>query len=589
MVIEVSINREQGGRILLSCHDAHVILHGELPVAAVFEQTPTSVSWFGQRPILRRDSGFVEATRVDVHELAEVQNEVNGICVRVERGILEVLAFSARIARPRIYYCRRKGAIYLSSDLRALFPFSEGKVDKESLYGILKFGEAPEDTTVIRDIRAIPASRYLHFTSKELRSWQDDSQPSVDECRVYQHVKFPQSGGDLQATESELLCIMEFLQRYRPGIMLSGGVDSSLLNYLYNEVATGPYPAFYFDFNEAPREREYLRTSLGNTKADLVSIPITSDDFIERFERSVRKLTYPVYDNGSVLVGHIFSETLHDKFGHGLPLIDGTLADSCYGVRDYSKPLVTGGPQPMLYSFAKEWLYCHMELRGRTKGRTPPRDSFLNDAFLQEFLWYGGVYVNLWFDHARQFTRSLRDRYYQYIDLLDSSSRNDYWARYTIMKMMLYAGRQTTAKTYEMLAPNQVYFPFMFKAILKDQGRYSWSEKSEKGIVKAPLKKILSRYAPSSFVYRDKKGLQSQTRAWINLPPVKKYFEHLIFSRKDSLAHVMMRHKASFLRRAFLQKDPPAPVLSLVMSLAVAQYWVDCHGISATDEYTLSS
>ncbi len=172
-----------------------------------------------------------------------------------------------------------------------------------------------------------------------------------------------------------------------------------------------------------------------------------------------------------------------------LRLIDGTAADSCYGVWVYRQPLAKGKRQNQAVSRLKEWVYGQGLLLNEpfVRKRFFPRDSFGEDELLQELQWYAGPFANLWFKDAKKFTAALTADYSFYYSLLNEQYEDDYWARYTVLKMFLYAAKQTNVKSYDMLLPVKAQYPFLYKSILEDQGKYSWQEKSQEGIVKYSL------------------------------------------------------------------------------------------------------
>ena len=580
MLIELTTGVPIGrDHTMLISKDIKVVVHSRSSMGKTLV-TEKSLQYFTQAPIYSAEANTVggETGVFDVNSLMRLENEVCGISIEIRDDQLSLLVFSARLSRPRVYFLERHDSIFLSCDIRELLPLSGRVLNKEIAYGIVKFGETPEFHSIVQDVKVVPVGSYLALDNHSLKQVLS-SKISISDFRQYHQIKYSQTGGDVQRTKDVLRQALHSLRGYNPGLLVSGGIDSSLLNYLYNEMSSSSYPAFFLDFKEASAEKEYALRSLKKTKAELVCVEITEDNLIENFNDSVGKLIYPVYDNGSAFVGHIFSQTLHKRFGTDLPLIDGTLADSCYGVRDYERPLLRGGYQFEFYSLVKEWIYSRIELGGGVRS-TRPRDAYLHDDFLQDLLWYGGVYSNIWFSNAKGYTSSLREKFYWYLNLLDSKHRLEYWPQYTILKMLLYAAKQTTVKVYDMLSPTQVYFPFMFQSVLADQGEYSWKEKSAGGIVKAPLKKLLEDYADSEFIYRKKSGLQSQTRKWINRSDFKIFLMDLLFSNY-SVADSLMGRNSRRLQQIYRTDNPPSSILSLVLSLAVLQRWMDINRIKS--------
>ena len=523
--------------------------------------------------------GYFKAIRIDSIRLEEIQNEVSGILYDVSEEAVKLLLFSTKVARSRLFYIVNNNTAYFSLDLRELLPYSEKKLNQRIAYAIVKFGEVPEYNTVITDIFSCPVSSYTRLDTQELTNILNHNQNIyISKFQYYHKINYGLSGGNTNTTKEILSSILAFLSNDNPYLLVSGGLDSSLLNFLYNEIKTEAYPALFYDFDEARTEREYVIKSVAGTKAELTLIKIDQTNFIDNFNESIESLIYPVYDNGSALVGKYFFNTFlgskHDK----VKIIDGTVADSCYGVRNYNSRLTEGRNQSLWTSYLKEWIHHLLLLKGIDSGN--PRDAFLDDVFLQDLLWYGGPFVNIWFKNAKSYTVELRSKYHQYYNIIGDTVSDQYWEKYTVLKMLLYAAKQTAVKTYDMFLPHETEYPFMYQDILIDQGKYSWNQKSEGGVTKHPIKKILEEYIDKDFIYRKKVGLQSQTMRWINQSSSKPYFSESL-ARKDGVAYSMMgRINQRRLANAYQTKNPPVTVLRLVLSMVVIQKWCDLHQIA---------
>lgn len=544
-------------------------------------QAPGYFGFFTQEPayeLSAKTPGETVQPMVE-RDLFKLQNEVTGVIVDGRTVDPSFIAFSAKISRSRLYFLIKDKSLYLSYDLRDLLPYSTRKLSPEVAYGIVKFGEAPEYHTVIGDIYCIPGGRYLKCNLDKIRDYISIGVIPEADFLTYFQVHYPGMGGDISVTELRLKEALQFISTKNPSLLISGGVDSSLLNFLYSEIAAKPYPAIFLHFNEAPEELAYAKQSIQGTKAEFIPVTISGEDIHDDFLKSIRRLIYPVYDNGSAFPGYWLNEHFLSKRGKEEHiLIDGTLADSCYGVRNYNQPLKMGAFQPEFVSYFKEWVYSKILIQGIRYNRTKPRDSFLKDEFLQDLLWYGGPFVNTMFSNAKKYTERLKRQYYTYTDHLHPDNQKEYWPVYTILKLMLYAGKQTTVKTYDMLLPHQVYYPFMFRTILEDQGSYKWQEKSEQDTVKAPLKKILEKYIDKSFIYRKKTGLQSQTKRWLLDQKVKPLVLALL-TKKNGIAEYMMGADAVRFARLLDQQSPANDIVSLALSMSVMQYWCDHYKI----------
>lgn len=581
MLIEISTSPKlvPGARAIAEVDSASVWLHGKASFGHVVD-VPGAMAMYTQPPMLDNYHGDGSGHQIvrSHDDLQHLQNEVSGVVVEWENDRLRVLGFSARISRSRVYFLIKGSSLLLSFDLRELLPYSKRTLNSEVAYGIVKFGEAAEYHTILDDIFCIPGGCSLSMDAVALRQATAAGYIPESSFAPYFQIHYSLTGGDEARTESKLMEVLAMLSHYDPALLVSGGVDSTLLNFLYDKIVDRPYQAVFLNFIDAPGEYEYARQSIRNTRAEWTPIDIHNESFLDDFKESIARLIYPVYDNGSVFAGYKIAKHFSSDRGSSISFIDGTLADSCYGVKNYNVELVEGKYQPEFYSFLKELLYVGGAYCGIRFNGTKPRDAFLNDEFLQDLLWYGGPFINAFFRNSRKYTRSLKAKYYRYVDFLHPDDRSKYWPVYTILKLMLYAGKQTTVKTYDALLPHRVYYPFMFPSILEDQGRYTWEEKSRGDTIKAPLKNILAKYIDASFVNRRKSGLQSQTKRWLLIPEAKAFAVDLI-SRNGGIAEAMMGSKRHWLLRQFRSDKPVAEVVSIALSLTVIQYWCDLHKI----------
>lgn len=539
-------------------------------------------NYFSQTPIVTDSSGvFVEWKRSPFksEQLFLLQNEVSGFCLDFSSGAIRLLIFSAKLARPRLFYLFSGTSLYLSTDVRELIRFSSALVDLEAAFSIVKFGEIPEGRTIISGVICVPVGCFFELNevqiTKGIMSRGFDSRM----LQRYLRISFEYSGGNLNKTKEKLQSNLAFLSKYSPCLLLSGGVDSSLLNFLFNSVVDSSYEAAFMHFDDCDKELDLVRKSVRGTKAKLDVVKLDSMNLINDFESSIRRIIYPVYDNGSALSGEIFRSRYLGNESIGT-FVDGTLADSLYGVKNYNFRLPEGRQQPEWLSRCKENVFGRLQLIGLLKGHSKPRDSFVRSEFVQDLLWYSGPFANIWCAKAKFYTQNIEKQFEFYNSFLATHNRLEYWPQYTVQKMLFYAAKQTTVKTYDLLLPHQTYFPFMFPNIIADQGLYSWDEKSKLGIVKYPLKRLLESYIDKDFSRREKIGLQSQTIRWINDPSLKPYFSELV-RMSDGIAAALFGDNRSKLVRHYQKDSPLVEITSIILSLSVIQRWMDINRVKA--------
>ncbi len=171
------------------------------------------------------------------------------------RGMFAVAIWDARrrllvLARDRfgikpLYYRVTGDGLEFASELRAL---PRGEIDLDALDAFLAFNSIPAPLTIFREIRKLPAGHLLVW---------DESAGSVD---VRRFARPAPAWEERDGSEGELA--EELRARLRDsvrahlvsdvpvGVLLSGGVDSSLLAALAAEETAGPVQTFSIGFEE---------------------------------------------------------------------------------------------------------------------------------------------------------------------------------------------------------------------------------------------------------------------------------------------------------------------------------------------------
>lgn len=504
--------------------------------------------------------------------LPTLENEVLAADIQWKEHSFSAVFASAKLSRARWYFIVRPDALLLSDDLRELLPYSTRRLNTPLAYGILKYGESPEYHTAVTDIFTIPAATYLHLDEQTLLTYLQQGAVPPAAFPAYFKMPYTFTGGSVADTEQVLTHIIGQVATQRPDIFISGGIDSTLLNALYTRATTAAYPAHFIHFGKADQELAFARWAVKDTRAELQVYEMGQRHFVPAMEAAAGMLAEPVIDcPGSVFVGAF----LRQQLGGYQPaaILDGTAADSLYGSRDYNKPILQGVSKPRFQLQAGEYLSGLLRLYHLNgHERFFPRDSFEQDQNLLELQWYLGPFANTFFRNARQYTEQVSGYYKKYYDLIDASRAEDSYARYTILKLALYAAKQTTRKVYDMHPGTQVVLPFLYRSMLKDQGRYSWKEKSIGSVVKYPLKKILEQYIDPGFIYRKKVGLNNQHLQWFDHSEVRLYLSEIF--KNGKARQLLHPWAASLVDKAIARKEVHPNIKHLVLSMTSMDLWM---------------
>jgi asparagine synthase (glutamine-hydrolysing) len=205
---------------------------------------------------LRRElerAGHRFRTSGDTEVLLHLYEEYGDAFAARLRGMFAVAIWDARrrrlvLARDRfgikpLYYRDVDGELWFASELRAL---PRGEIDLDALEAFLAFNSIPAPLTIFREVRKLPAGHVL--------SWEDGK------VRLERFARPAPAVEERNDEEAEL--VEELRARLRDsvrahlvsdvpvGVLLSGGVDSSLLAALAAEESSEPVRTFSIGFEE---------------------------------------------------------------------------------------------------------------------------------------------------------------------------------------------------------------------------------------------------------------------------------------------------------------------------------------------------
>lgn len=549
----------------------------------IVENTAAYLGFTSELPYVKSDLGYATATSTNGNVEALVQRAENNFaafeCTSTSSGWRAFVA-SAHITRARMYFLLVDGGILWSDDLRELLPYSTRQMNPMGAFSILKYGDVPEYITVVKDIFCVPVGQQLSFTENEWSNWIAQGEIPREAFSFYFKLAFPMDGGDIAKTEKLMNAQFEFVASLNPIVPISGGVDSTLANCLINKFIDKPYPAYYIQFGEDDPELKFAQEAAKASKAELEIALFTPEDTIPSFEYQNEHAIQPIGESSGISTAYHFMRQGHK----GYKIIDGTLADGCYGSTNYNRSIIGDIPnRPQWQQQLNEWIAAQLQSR-KLPGyqRFHPRDSYINDPYLQFMDVYLGPFGNMWLKDAKKHSQALLPLWQYYYHYLEApKAAQDDWMKYSVFKMVNYACKNNTAKSYDNAQPeNSGLYPFTWKSILEDQGHYTWAEKTLENTIKYPLKKILDQYMNKEFIYRKKVGLNSCFEDWIHLPFLKDHFSNII-SRPNGAAAYFLGSRKNYLLHLYSKQEPLHPNLArLVINLSILDAWLQRHNIS---------
>lgn len=538
--------------------------------------------WYVSNPVfIRETTGLreVNCAETPISSITQkVENNFVGFEITTSRGDWIAYVCSGRINRQRMFYLILDYGILFSDDLRNLIPYSKKKINPIGGFSILKYGDVPESITVVEGIYSVPVGQHINFQEESLDRWIDSMIIPKNDFSFFFNLDFPMTGGDLLETESLLENEFDFIANLNPLVPISGGVDSALANCMIDKHRTTSYPGYFIQFGEKDTELQFARQAIKNTKIDLEVTVFTSKDTIPSFEFQTARAIQPIGESSTISTAHFLMNTDFK----GYQIIDGSLADACYGSTNYNKNIIAELPnRSRSEQRFNEYLAMQLQYhRLPGQDRFFPRDSLVSDPYLQFRNVYLGPFANTWLKGASEYSAELTKLwqfYYEYVK--DDFAKQDHWTRYSSFKIVPYS-KITTAKTQDIPLPdNMGLYPFTWLSVLKDQGKYSWKEKSKGDVVKYPLKKILEKYMPKEFVHRKKMGLNSKFEDWIFIPYIKDYFLGILQKPSGAAQFYLGNRQKLLVNQYSKSKILHGNVARLIINVCMLDAWMEHNGV----------
>lgn len=213
--------------------------------------------------LARHGHRLAEKTEVDV--IAHAYEQWGEACVKRFRGAFAISVWDERdqtllLARDRsgarsLYYQPGETAFAYASDLATLRTLTDvpHEVDPQAIDAFLTFRAVPAPLSIFRSVRKLPAAHVLRLAN------------GIPAVRPYWSMDFDQKEpirtGDIEEHLAELLrqVTREMTGGRSWGLMLSGGLDSSILLEVLSGLDADPVPAFTFAFPTKPEEAESAR------------------------------------------------------------------------------------------------------------------------------------------------------------------------------------------------------------------------------------------------------------------------------------------------------------------------------------------
>ncbi len=172
-----------------------------------------------------------------------------------------------RAGKKPLYYTSIDNQLYFASELKAIRKIcSTSKIDKAALIDYFRFGYVPAPETIFSGIFKLPPGHCLQLDLNYHRQLKNKTLPVATR---YYHPHTVSFDSDYHAAKSKLTCLLRDAVTKRLvadvplGILLSGGIDSSIVTALAAQNSSSPVKTFSVGF----KSRLYNELPLANLVA----------------------------------------------------------------------------------------------------------------------------------------------------------------------------------------------------------------------------------------------------------------------------------------------------------------------------------
>ena len=460
----------------------------------------------------------------DTEVLLQAYSEWGTDCLQRINGMFAFAIYDSRqrrifIARDRagekpLFYHRANGRLTFASELKAMMiqPAFSRVMNAEALDHYLAYGYVPGELCLLEGVRKLPPAHALTYSidSDDLRLWRYWSLPQPTQAIDGDPEGLVQELDELLADAVRLQLVADV----PVGILLSGGVDSSLITAMAARVSSSPVRTFTITFpgqgayNEGPFAR-MVATHFGTRHTELVAEPATA----ELLPQLARQYDEPVGDSSMVptyLVSRLVRESCTVALGGdaGDELFGGYRHHSTIQQQMKWRALM---PSPVKRAIGAAAGFLPQGFRGRNSLRslaTPDRD-----AWTRATLHFDGE----WRRKLAPMTRSLPGFPPEAYRLNAGAIGKTFLQKMTAADFGTYLPEDILVKVdrASMLASLEVRAPFLdYRMIEFAFGKVPDAFRATSANRKVLLKLLASRVLPKGLDLQRKQGFSLPLHSW---------------------------------------------------------------------------
>jgi asparagine synthase (glutamine-hydrolysing) len=444
-----------------------------------------------------------------------------------DKSAAEVYLVSNRATSGRMFYIFQDESLYFSNDFSLLVKLKGLSLNEVSLYAYARFGAVPEDITFDKSIKVVPVAHYgkvnFHNGSVEYTPFF-----RFDYTHVFEN-KNGNNSSLLQSAEDNLKANAGALTNKPVNILISGGIDSSLFAFYLREY-TADITGHFCSFGDHDPEKKYAEAVSRELQIPLRIHTLYDKDIIKEIEDTAANTSYSHSDYSNISLNFLIRK-IKEEFGPGSRLVECNGGDDGFGYPALKKiaiweklyhipdfllnllaSLVTNGNSWMYDTGWRRRLFHFYRARGKS-------------LYLSHMI---GSAAEKLFKNGKidSYNKELKDMITYFFTNNIASNAPGGYEKMNTAQFFHINSRLWTAKGYSPAQRRgiEIVYPFTWKNILDIQSKIPLSIKLFNNEVKWPLKKLLEKYMPKEFIYRQKSGFHPPLSRWLQNGDNYNYF-----------------------------------------------------------------
>jgi len=494
------------------------------------------------------DHGHTYRSKSDTETIIHLYEEKGIMCLQELRGMFGLAIWDQCqnqlfIARDRIgvkpvYYTTHQGQFRFASEIKALLEDQTypREINRQGLYDYLTYFSVPAPDTLFTGIHKIPAGHYLQVDRKgvELHKYWDIPLKTDSS-------KTEEDWISLIRTELKESVRLRNMSDVPFGAFLSGGIDSSLITVLMNQLLHQPIKTFTVAFKDDDENNElkYAQQIRDQYHTDYHDIYIGQKELFQYLPKLIHTQDEPIADWVCFPLYYV-SKLIRDnkvivaQVGEGSDELfcgyDGFLKT----IRRYNK---VDRYYQLLPGFIKKAIYAAAKRLPPYRHRTISLEHFRRKAH-NEFPFWGGAIC--YTEGEKQllltdtFCRQVKNSYWmveKYLnDLHRQNPRADFLQKMTYLefKQRLPELLLMRVDKVTMSTSIEARVPFLDYRFVEQMAGIPTKFKIKGGVGKAILKKSAESIIPSNIIYREKVGFGAPIAIWLSEKRFNNIFRRLV-------------------------------------------------------------